>query len=223
MRRFSDWLHDEWERAVFGVVAAMLILAVAWRFSRSGPRDDFRAGSAAAPAAESMFSEQALAFLAPSSVPAVDGTGRNPFRWTRLAPAAAAAPGRRKPPPPPTGAPLPPAGAGAASASAAPALAEPAAAPAAAPAVAERPASVPGSMRFTYQGKDRTGRAVAILSLRRRDQTGLPATVTLGVGEEAEGIRVMGITEEAIMVRDARGRRLRVGRQEETPVWVKGR
>ena len=78
-------------------------------------------------------------------------------------------------------------------------------------------------MRFTYQGKDRTGRAVAIILLQRRGQSGLPATLTLGIGEEAEGIRVMGITEEAVLVRDARGRRLRANRQESTSVWVEGR
>ena len=217
MRRFSDWLHDEWERAVFGVAAVMLILLVAWRFSQSGPRDGFRGGLGAAPVDEAMFSEQALVFLASSTPPAIEGGDRNPFRWMRQAPAAKPTPPRRPAPAmPPTE--TPPAPTDASAAPATPASAEPTA-----PAVATRPASVQGSMRFTYQGKDRTGRAVAIILLRRRGQSGLPATLTLGIGEEAEGIRVMGISEEAVLVRDARGRRLRATRQEDTSVWVQGR
>jgi len=201
---------------VFGVVAAMLLLVVAWRFSQGGSRDDFRGGLGAAPVDEAMFSEQALAFLASSTPPAVDGIDRDPFRWMRSAPVA-------KPTPPRRPAPAAPSEAPAASTSAPAAPAEPAPAEPTAPAVAARPANVPGSLRFTYQGKDRTGRAVAIILLRRRGQSGLPATLTLGVGEEAEGIRVMGITEEAVLVRDARGRRLRVNRQEDASVWVQGR
>ncbi|HOG49464.1 MAG TPA: hypothetical protein PKY10_02620 [Lentisphaeria bacterium] len=216
MRRFSDWLHGEWERAVFGVAAAILILVVAWRFSQSGPRDEFRGGSGAAPVDEAMFPEQALAFLASSTLPVIEGGDRNPFRWMRQAPAAKPTPPRRPAPAPPSEASPAPAGT-----SVAPAT--PASAESTAPAVAARPTSVPGIMRFTYQGKDRTGRAVAIILLQRRGQSGLPATLTLGIGEEAEGIRVMGITEEAVLVRDARGRRLRANRQESTSVWVEGR
>ena len=216
MQRIPKWLRDEWERVVFGAAAAMLVLAVVWRLGQAGAGDAYPGGAPAAPEDESLLAETALALLESQPSGALGGS-RDPFLWRHPAPEAKppGGGGRKPPAPPPVARPAPPA----------PGLPAETVSPAeaAAPVEAPRPAMVPGSLRFTYQGKDRTGRAVAILSVRRRGQTGMPATVTLGIGDEAEGVRVMGISENAILVRDARGRRLRVGLQEETAVWLQGK
>ena len=160
-----------------GVVAAMLLLVVAWRFSQSGSRDDFRGGLGAAPVDEAMFSEQALAFLASSTPPAVDGIDRDPFRWMRSAPVAKPTPPRRPAPAAPSEAP--------AASTSAPALRLSLLGRADC-ASGGGSARHSGSLRFTYQAKTTGG--LAIIFLRRRSQSGLPASWRWASAGEAEGI-----------------------------------
>ena len=78
---------------------------------------------------------------------------------------------------------------------------------------------VQGVILFTFQQMNSTGKTVAIITAQSK---GTPAqTYTLGVGEEVNGATILAISEEALLVRDARNRRITIPLGNKKPLWMK--
>lgn len=73
-------------------------------------------------------------------------------------------------------------------------------------------------MTFTYQFTTSSGKATAVVSVKR---PGTPAiSRSLAVGDEIEGIRILSISAESLLVRDARGLQKEFRFSETWPVWA---
>lgn len=210
--KMPQWLRNEWEKVVFVAALAILLLLVGATLGRHSTGDDYRAVSQTPLQYKPMIADHSWKFLRdPLKVSMPE---RDAFHWEYAAPKPAKTADKDKktppPPPPKTVETQEETTANLAEPVAMPPLAQP----------EERPTQVPGIVKFTFQGKDRTGKSIAILSWRRRGQGGLAKTVTLGVGDETSGLKVVGISEEEVLAIDARGRRVRIKLQQETPVWL---
>ena len=78
---------------------------------------------------------------------------------------------------------------------------------------------VPGVILFTFQQMNSTGKTVAILSAQSKGTAA--QTYTLGVGEEVNGATILAISEEALLVRDARNRRIAIPLGTKKQLWMK--
>jgi outer membrane biosynthesis protein TonB len=74
-------------------------------------------------------------------------------------------------------------------------------------------------MTFTYQFTTSSGKATAVVSVKRPGQPAISRS--LAVGEEIEGIRILSISAESLRVRDARGLQKEFRFSETWPVWAK--
>ena len=78
---------------------------------------------------------------------------------------------------------------------------------------------VPGVILFTFQQMNSTGKTVAIISAQSKGTQA--QTYTLGVGEEVNGATVLAISDEALLVRDARNRRITIPLGSKKQLWMK--
>lgn len=74
-------------------------------------------------------------------------------------------------------------------------------------------------MTFTYQFTTSSGKATAVVSIKRPGRPAL--SKSLGVGDDIEGIRILSISAESLRVRDARGLQKEFRFSETWPVWAK--
>lgn len=213
MRKYLEVIKHYWERTV--LAAALLfafILLGARLLGRSGD-DDVLTVSRATLKREDILQPGAFDFLKQDALPD-PLQGRNPFS----APIEAPAPKRPRPPktqrnapkpkPTPTPAPKP-----------APVpKQEPTPQPPPKP-VVQLPPAIAGRLTFTYQTLNQSGKTMAIVTAQRK---GMPATsLTVQVGGEYLGMKVIAISESAIRVRDARGYVGNIPLGEARNLWLK--
>lgn len=74
-------------------------------------------------------------------------------------------------------------------------------------------------MTFTYHVTTSSGKATAVVSLKRPGAP--PLTRSLGVGDEIEGIRILTISGDSLRIRDARGMQRDFRFSETWPVWAR--
>jgi len=206
-----DELKNNWEKAVLAL-AVLVALAAMVVYASSGDDDEGEVGGGkAALVRESALSPNAFAFLTPKSGQLQEGEA-SPFRLP------IAGPEPPKPPPPvETPAPVQPAPQ--------PAPVKPvhATRPKKTPSVLEEdlqePAPAPkqdepqkpvmkrvvGTVQFTFQQQNQSGKTVALLTAHYSG--GATETFTVGVGESFWGVTVKAISNEKISLVDARNRR----------------
>ena len=202
-------LQKNWEMAVLAIVAALVLLVLVPFFLVGGDVEDVMGSGKAALKRESALSSEAFAFLN-------QGKGgveleRNPFKL------------RLKAPEPPKPKPVPK--------KEEPKVVEkvpeaPVEAPEPKPEKVEQPALpqvafqfVPGVILFTFQQMNSTGKTVAIISVQSKGSQA--QTYTLGVGEEVNGATILAISEETILVRDAKNRRIAIPLGTKKQLWMK--
>ncbi|MBR0458854.1 MAG: hypothetical protein IJJ26_06430, partial [Victivallales bacterium] len=62
-----------------------------------------------------------------------------------------------------------------------------------------------GTLEFLYQRNNAEGKTIAILTFTGSD--GIPDTLTLGIGDSTPAFRVLSISENAVVIQDASGKK----------------
>ena len=207
MKYLLLYFQKHWEVAVlYGTGILMLLVILPFLFSGSSIEEmaGSRKGSLKR---ESALSANAFAFLDGSQM----DLAKNPFKLNIKAPEP---PKPKMPPPKPAPKPVAP--------QPEPPKEEPKAeevAPAKpiAPQVSYQ--IVPGVISFTFQQMNSSGKTVAILSAQSK---GTPIqNLTVGVGDDVIGATVLAISEETLLVRDARNRRIAIPIGTKKQLWMK--
>lgn len=218
MHKLGKWIRTEWEQALLaGAVVLLLAFWALWAVG-FGSIPDAGVGRPAAPTYESVFRESPLALLEPAPAPSADG--KSPFSFVievegvrrarrppEAAPAARKVP-EAKPVPRPKPVPKP--------------------VPAEVPATPVEPESQPAAMlppqpeapvpvrtftyrqiRYVYSSVTKAGSRVALLQVTDpENKRTLPCT--LAVGQQVDGIKVIGFEDDAVIMVDARGHEQRI-------------
>lgn len=212
MKYLLLYFQKNWELAVLAATV-ILLLFIALPFLVSGTTLEEAMGSGkAALKRESALSKNSFAFLGEGTTTLE--VERNPFKLTVKAPE----PPKPKPAPPKVE-PKP------VEKSKEPPKQEPAPEP-------EQPVKapveplvvfqfVPGVIAFTFQQMNSTGKTVAIITAQSKGTQ--PQNYTVGVGEEVNGAIIQSISEEALIVQDARKRRVAIPIGGKRQLWMRTR
>jgi len=75
-----------------------------------------------------------------------------------------------------------------------------------------------GSLTFTFQNITNTGKTMAIISVERQGKG--TEVLTLGVGDEWNGMKILGISQDAIAVQDAKKGKGRIPIYGTSKLWL---
>ena len=206
MKYLLLYFQKYWEVAVlYSTAILMLIVIVPFLFTGSGIEEVTGSGKGALKR-ESALSQNAFAFLEDGKLELT----KSPFKLNIKAPE----PPKPKPAPPkpaPKPAPPPP-----------PPKEEPKEEKPEPPKPAPQQVAfqiVPGVITFTFQQMNSSGKTVAILSAQGR---GTPLqSFTVGVGDDVIGTTVLAISEETLLMRDAKNRRVAIPIGTKKQLWMK--
>lgn len=208
MKVYIGLMKRYWECTVLGGTVLVIVCILGWSFFSNQDNDDFAGGGKVALSHDNILSENAFAFLKPQKL-TEETPGNNPF----LLPLPAPVPPKPKSQPKPVEEkkvePVP--------------VIKPPEPVVELPKAPEKPKPVQnfvqGSLTFTYQRLNPSGKAIAILMAEKK---GSPAqTLTMGVGDIQLGFRLLAISEEAVTVLDASGRRYNISLGYNRILWMK--
>jgi len=207
MNDIGKYLREEWEALILAAVA-LLLLGLGAHFLAPQARKRRGLGGGEGIPYKRLFQDQDFALQQDSDVLPLS---RSPFAFNLEG-------GKPIPPPPPAPAPAPAPDPTPATAPAAPALPSPLEQPAA-PVPPEPPATaveagrprrqfLPQRISYMFFGQDDKGQTTAMLKVQLQGKSS--EILTLSPGELQAGVRILSIRDDAVRVRDARGKEVTI-------------